>query len=369
MADLIQRLRKRSVQGLFIFAFWTFLGLSFAGQFFIASSQLNRPVSWQQALSHSLADWYVFALLSILPIFLGRRYGFGERSWWRHILLHAGASLLFSLAYVTVRTLAAMILAGLPPPNSFVGTFRPLLFKTWHFNMLIYWVILTAYHALDFYGKYEERHNRSLQLEKSLTEARLQALQMQLNPHFLYNTLHAISALMYRDVDAADRMISQLSDLLRYALASTSQQEVPLQQELAFLKNYLKIEQTRFGDRLQTRFEIEPGTEDLLVPTLILQPIVENSIRHGIERHPGPGSILVRATRTGDRLTLITRDSGPGANHLPFRKGVGLTNTTERLEQLHPHDHTFTMEKSADSGLEVRLTLPCRRVAPTQANR
>jgi len=220
-----QRVRERAVQGLFIFAFWTFLGLSFAGQFFIASSQLNRPVSWQQALFHSLADWYVFALLSVFPIFLARRYGFGERRWWKHLALHAGASVLFSLGYVVVRTGVAMLLARtVAEPATFTDTFRPLLFKTWHFNMLIYWVILTAFHALDFYRKYQERHTRSLQLENSLTEARLQALQMQLNPHFLYNTLHAISSLMYRDVDAADRMIAQLSDLLRYALESTSQQ-------------------------------------------------------------------------------------------------------------------------------------------------
>ena len=360
----LQRIRERAVQGLFVFAFWTFLGLSFAGQFFIASSQLNRPVSWQQALSHSLADWYVFALLSALPVLLSRRYGFGERGWWRHLMLHAGAGLVFSLAYVGLRTGVAMVLGELPAQATFRDTFRPLLFKTWHFNILIYWVILTACHALAFYRKYQERHNKSLQLARSLTEARLQALQMQLNPHFLYNTLHAISALIYRDRDEADRMICQLSDLLRYALDSTSRQEVPLREELEFLKNYLKIEQTRFGDRLRMDYEIGPGTEELLVPNLSLQPLVENSIRHGIEPHPGPGSILIRAAASEGTLTLSTRDSGPGASHLPFKNGVGLTNTEERLRQLYGSEHTLTMGADDRGGFEVRLTLPIRRVAP-----
>jgi len=358
---LSKRIRERTIQGLFIFAFWTFLGLSFAGQFFIASSQLNRPVSWQQALFHSLADWYVFALLSVFPILLARRYGFGEQRWWRQLILHAGAGFLFSLGYVVVRTLAAMALAGLTSQSttSFSDTFRPLLFKTWHFNLLIYWVILTAFHALDFYRKYQERHSRSLQLEKNLTEARLQALQMQLNPHFLYNTLHAISSLMYRDTDAADRMIAQLSDLLRYALESTSQQEVPLREELGFLKNYLKIEQTRFGDRLRIEFAIEPNSEDLLVPTLILQPLVENAIRYGIEPHASPGSILIQAQPQGDTLMLRVQDSGHGPVQLPFKEGVGLTNTRERLEQLYGPNHTFTLEQGESGGLEARLTLPC----------
>jgi len=370
VASLIQRMRERAVEGLFIFAFWTFLGLSFAGQFFIASSQLNRPVSWQQALFHSLTDWYVFALLSVFPIVLARRYGFGHRHWWRHIVLHAGASVIFSLSYVVVRTAAALLLAMLASqPASFAETFRPLLFKTWHFNLLIYWVILTAYHALDFYRKYQERHSRSLQLEKSLVEARLQALQMQFNPHFLYNTLHAISSLMYRDVEAADRMIAQLSDLLRYALDSTSQQEVPLRRDLEFLSNYLKIEQTRFGDRLQIEMEIQPETEELLVPTLILQPLIENAIRHGIEPHARPGSIRIRTERAGDTLTLRVQDSGLGPAQLPFKDGVGLSNTRARLEQLYGPAHTFSLAPGQNGGLEARLTLPCRKVAQSQSSR
>jgi LytS/YehU family sensor histidine kinase len=191
---------------------------------------------------------------------------------------------------------------------------------------------------------------------------------MQLNPHFLYNTLHAISSLMYRDVDAADRTISQLSDLLRYALDSTSQQEVPLRQELEFLKNYLKIEQTRFGERLNIEFEIEPRAEELLVPTLILQPLVENAIRYGIEPHAGPGSILIRAEDNGETLNLLVRDSGRNPVRLPFEEGVGLTNTRERLEQLHGRNHAFVLEPGRNGGLEARLTLPRRKVAPAEAN-
>lgn len=358
--------KRRTAQGLLIFAFWTFLGLSFAGQFFIASSQLNRPISWRQALFHSLTDWYVFAILSVLPIALAQRYGFGERRWWRHFTLHAGASVLFSLAYVLVRTLVAKALPGpLPQPSSFLEMFRLLLFKTWHFNVLIYWVILTVFHALDFYRKYQERHTRSLQLEKSLTEARLQALQMQINPHFLYNTLHAISSLMYQNLDAADRMITQLSHLLRYTLESTLQQEVPLSRELDFLRSYLRIEQARFGTRLTIDFETAPGTTELLVPTLILQPLVENAVRYGVEPFADPGRILVQSTLQNSTLTLSVRDSGRGPFRLPFREGVGLSNTRARLEQLYGEDQTFLMRPWPEGGLEAVITLPARAVAIT----
>jgi two-component system, LytTR family, sensor kinase len=365
---MINLARHRGAQFLLIFAFWTFLGMSFAGQFFIASSQLNRPVSWQQALFYSLVDWYVFALLSIFPIKLARYFGFEEGRWWRNLTLHVSASLLFSLGYVTLRTLVAQGLGWITgQPAGFVATFRPLLFKTWHFNLLIYWVILTVYHALDFYRKYQERHSRSLQLENSLVEARLLALQMQLNPHFLYNTLHAISSLMYRDVEAADRMISRLSHLLRYALESTAQQEVPLGQELGFLRGYLEIEQARFGDRLQVDLKIEPGTENLLVPNLILQPLVENAIRYGIEPHPGPGRIFIQAGRNHETLTLRVRDSGHAVVPGPIKEGVGLSNTRARLRQLYGDRHSFLVKPDSRGGLEAVITLPCRAVVAESA--
>ena len=180
-----------------IFGFWTLIGLSFAGQFFISSSQLGRPVSWQQALSHSLADWYVFALLSVLPVRLTRRFGLDGPDWGKRFAIHFAASAVFSVLFVALRGVVAMWQADWAgQPIGYPATFEALLIKTWHFNLMIYWVILSVAHAIEFYRRFQERAARTAELERRLVEARLQALQMQLNPHFLFNTLHAISALM-----------------------------------------------------------------------------------------------------------------------------------------------------------------------------
>jgi LytS/YehU family sensor histidine kinase len=170
--------------------------------------------------------------------------------------------------------------------STFAEAFQPLIVKTWHYNLLIYWVILAVTQAFDFYRKYRARERQATQLEQHLTEAKLQALQMQLNPHFLFNTLNSIAALMHQNVDAAERMITRLSDLLRAALESSNSQEVDLRHELAMLSTYLEIERVRFGDRLQVNLEIAPEALDAQVPNLVLQPLVENAIRHGIEPAP-----------------------------------------------------------------------------------
>src|SRR5882672_7930082 len=306
------------------FGFWTLLGLSFASQFYISSAKAGLEVSWRQAVNYALGDWYVFALLSVPVIHLARRFRFEGRAWTRSLPTHLIASVLFSLAYMVLRALVGQWQSH----AAFADVFKPLLVKTWHFNLLIYWVIVADSHAFDYYRRYRERELRALELEKRLAQAKLQALQMQLNPHFLFNTLHAISSLMHRDVEVADRMITRLSDLLRYALESTDAQEVPLRQELDFLRRYLEIEQTRFGDRLAVRLEIAPETLDALVPNLLLQPLVENAIRHGIEPRAKPGRIELRARCENGQLKLEVRDNGVGLS--PDRKleeGVGLSNT------------------------------------------
>src|SRR5918993_4754638 len=177
------------------------------------------------------------------------------------------------------------------------------------------------------------RELNAAQLETRLVEARLHTLQRQLQPHFLFNTLNTISALMHRNVDAADNMIARLSDLLRISLHNVGIQEVTLKEELDFLSKYLEIEQTRFRDRLTVVFDVQPGTLDALVPNLVLQPLVENAIKHGIGPRPSPGTITIRARLTGERLELIVQDNGVGmstARLSDFNRGVGLSNTRAR---------------------------------------
>jgi sensor histidine kinase YesM len=238
---------------------------------------------------------------------------------------------------------------------------------TFFFNLLIYWVIVSVSHAVGFYRKLNERELRTAELEQRLTQARLKALQMQLNPHFLFNTLHTISALVHQDVEVADQTIARLADLLRYALESTDEQEVSLAQELCFLQRYVEIEQTRFGDRLSFKTEIAPDVLEARVPNLVLQPLVENAIQHGIEPHIRPGEVLLTASRINGELHLSVQDNGGG---LPsgqlHREGVGLSNTRIRLEHLYGGAQRFTLDNRAAGGLVVHIRIPFREHDPLE---
>jgi len=239
--------------------------------------------------------------------------------------------------------------------------FKPLLVKTWHFNLLIYWVIVAVSHAFDYYRKYRERELRASELEKHLAQAKLQALQMQLNPHFLFNTLHSISSLMHKDVEAADRMIARLSDLLRAALEGAGTQQVTLRQELDLLQLYLAIEQVRFGSRLTVKMNIAPDTLGAQVPNLILQPLVENAIRHGIEPRARLGCIELQAHRQDGALALVVSDDGAGlGENGRIKEGVGLSNTRARLRELYGTAHRFELLRGQEGGVRVELSIPFR---------
>jgi LytS/YehU family sensor histidine kinase len=245
-----------------------------------------------------------------------------------------------------------------PGTGVFAAAFSHALVATFVYNVLVYCVIGSLSHTIEYYLKYQERELKAAELEKSLTAAKLQALQMQLTPHFLFNTLHAISSLVHKDAEAADRMISRLSDLLRYTLESTTAHEVPLQQELDILDRYLEIEQTRFGSRLTVVKQIAPDTLPVLVPNLVLQPIVENAIKHGIEPHAKPGLIHLSANRKDNSLLLEVRDNGKGLKEGPQRERIGIANTRARLEQLYPSNHQFELINAPEGGFTVRLTIP-----------
>ncbi|MGH9935785.1 MAG: sensor histidine kinase, partial [Blastocatellia bacterium] len=202
---------------------------------------------------------------------------------------------------------------------------------------------------------------KAAQLEASLTQAQLDALRMQIHPHFLFNTLNTVSVLMRNDAEAANRVLVRLSELLRLTLDKAGRHQAPLQEELEFLDLYLEIERTRFQDRLSVRTDIDPATLDALAPTLILQPLVENAIRHGIAPYVKQGLIEIRARRQGRQLELQVRDSGPGLSN--FRRtataqGIGLANTRSRLEQLYRGEHQFTLDDATGGGLLVTIRLP-----------
>jgi len=341
-------------------AFWTLVGVAFASQFYLSSTLLGRSVTWGQAIGYSLGDWYVWAFLSIPVVWLARRYPPEGAQPWRTAAIHLAAALVCSLVYVVLRSLVGVVHSRLLDETvTFAEVFRPLLVKTYPFNLLVYGVIITISHALEYYRKYHERTVHALELEKHLTDARLQALLRQLQPHFLFNTLNGIASLMHSDVHAADKMLVRLSELLRLTMHHPGQPLTRLREEIAFIEKYLEIERIRFRDRLTVEINVAPDTLELDVPSLIIQPLVENAIRHGIEPQARPGRITVEARREGAALVLLVRDNGAGQPAGGFtREGIGLANTRGRLRELYGDRYRFELANHPAGGLEVRLTIP-----------
>ncbi|MGE3311418.1 MAG: sensor histidine kinase [Limisphaerales bacterium] len=342
---------------------WTMLALLFAGQYYAASAMQGRPVLWSHAVTYALADWYVFGLLAPPVAWLGRQVRLEWPLRARHLLIHLLACGAFMMAYLLIRAGVAVVqLRWAGGSVAFADVFEPLLVKTLPHSLLVYWAVVVVQHVVAFQRRAQERERRAAELEQRLTAARLQALQMQLNPHFLFNTLNAVASLMHSDVEAADRVLIRLSELLRRALDTRDRQEVPLREELEFLDRYLEIEQTRFGNRLRVEREIDGSLLDQLVPNLVLQPLVENAIKHGIEPQRRPGTIWLGVGRDATDLVLRVRDNGAGLKApRPGRAGhgIGLGNTRRRLEQLYGKQQELTIREVEGGGTEVIVRLPC----------
>lgn len=316
-------------------------------------------------LALNLTYWYAWAALVPGMLWLARRYRFERHTWRKAAAVHAVGVVVFTLVHALLtasgREPLVIVLNMRGGRWTWWSEFQQLFFLNFDWEMMTYWAVVGLSHALDYHRVAQERALVAAQLQMRLAEAQLQALQRQLHPHFLFNTLHTISALMHRDTEAADAMLARLSDLLRLTLERIGVQEIPLKEELEFLEKYLEIEQARFGDRLTIQMEIEPEALDVCVPNLILQPLVENAIRHGIAPRVGGGRLQLVARRTGDRLWMMVRDNGPGlsqANLEAFNQGVGLTNTRSRLEHLYPGEHRFEFHQPSDGGLAVTIEIP-----------
>jgi signal transduction histidine kinase len=341
-------------------ALWSLVGLAIASEIYLSSNFLGRSITWGEAISDSLEDWYVYGVLSIAVVWLARRYPPERGSRWVTAAIHLGAALAFSLVYIIVRTLvgeADGLIAG--EPASFAEIFQPLLVRTFPFNLLVYGVILTVSHALDYYRKYHERTVQTLELEKHLTEAKLQALLHQLKPHFLFNTLNGIASLMHTDVDDADRMLVRLSELLRITMSHTGAPQTSLREEITFIERYLDIEKIRFRNRLEVVISIDEDAIEAQVPSLILQPMVENAMHHGIEPQSRKGKIEISGARSAENLVLKIRDNGAGipAEGLK-REGIGVANTRARLAELYGARQKFEMANQREGGLCVTITIP-----------
>ncbi len=311
--------------------------------------------------------WVAWLVCAPFTIWIALKYPIDHARRLRSIVIHL-------VACVLVVTVNQIVFRQFDPPQQLLEAMResgrldqraqsgPPMARA-PVDMLFYVVILSICQAVQASGRARERERRALEAEAHLAQARLQSLQMQLNPHFLFNALNAITAFVHSDPDASESMLTDLSELLRASLASAEEVEIPLRKELEFLDHYLAIEQTRFGDRLKVEKEINASLLDVLVPTLILQPLVENAVRHGIEPLREGGLISLRAQRDGDALCLTIRDNGVGFLSRANCKGVGLTNTQARLIQLYPDSHTFDVRREETSGCVATIRLPLNRAA------
>ncbi|HVE57337.1 MAG TPA: histidine kinase [Pyrinomonadaceae bacterium] len=361
------RLNRRWVKWLIIFSIWTLCGFFLTSQVAFQNLLSKNPISFWRILSWQLFSGYVWFLLTPLILWLGRRFPFEKGGWKVSLPAHLIISFVIALAQQAVDAYVLPKLGYLRSYqlDSFWETYKIFLLVNLHFGVAIYWAVLSIYQAVRYYRKYRERELATSKLEARLAQSRLQVLKMQLHPHFLFNTLNAISELIYKDRESAERMIGDLSDLLRLSFENLEVQEISLKQELEFLRKYLEIEQMRFHDRLIVEMEISPDTLDASVPNMILQPLVENAIKHGIAPRSTGGKIEIGAHRSNGSLELSVSDNGIG---VPFNdlenlsEGVGISNTRRRLRHLYGEKHTFNLANAEKSGLRVNLTIPFKEL-------
>lgn len=302
----------------------------------------------------------------------------------RGVVLRNGAGAISFPVDSNAFAIRAGIPAGLPPPTNglrviFGSSFRSsrwtrflhLAMMRTQFTIPIYWCIVCICWAVGHFQEAGERERRTLELEARLTQANLQALKMQLQPHFLFNTLNAISSLIHESPKAADDMIGSLSQFLRTTLELSAKNEISLRAELDFLARYTEIQRTRFGERLKIQNDIEPGVLDALVPPLILQPLVENAIRHGIESRECGGTVTIRASKKDTTLLLEISDDGEGFSGgqlLRPANGVGLSNTGARLQALYGERHQLALTANQPNGASVKIEVPFRLPQPNSRN-
>jgi len=322
---------------------------------------------WHMELRVYLAQFWGWCLVTPLIVLVDRRLPIPGRELGRRFSAHVLASLVFTEVYFYIFTVIRALL-GVTPWSSLrlSQLLSPSIIGWQLWSWLIYWVIVGGLLAYRYYERYLNSELRLERLEHSYSEARLNALRMQLDPHFLFNALNTISSHVERDPKLTRRMIEHLGDLLRMSLESKDRQEVPLIEEIAFLEHYLEIQKIRFGDQLRVVMDVGPDVRYAAVPAMVIQPLVENAIRHGISRRASGGTVTVRAVADGERLEIRVTDDGVGLPlgwTLEGSEGLGLSITRQRIAGIHPNGASrFAVRNRAESGTEVEISLPLRLV-------
>ena len=355
--------RRRAV--LLAFGFWTLLASSYALSGGLSSISEGNDPGWTRSLVWNFANFYPWMALVPLVGWLGRRGAGAGTGWNRFLALHVPASVVIALAQTLLHLTVFWYACGpgRMPVATLAGFVRMQFAYTYHLALLTYWVILVVLRGLESRRRLRDERLRSAQLETQLAQSQLQALRMQLQPHFLFNTLNAISALALAEPLRARLMIARLSDFLRMTLEQRHAQQVPLAREMEFLRCYLDIQQVRFQDRLSTRLDLAPDTLQAAVPSMILQPLVENALRHGLLATAEPGCLHIASRRDGDLLHLCVDDDGLGLPPDGLLEGVGLGNTRARLEVLFGAAASLQLSGRHEGGTRVELRFPYREHA------
>lgn len=337
------------------------LTLVAASQSYFTGVMEGRPPAAWRAVVPAFVTWFFWVAISPAMFVLVRRVPLRRERWGRAVLVHGAIAVALAFAHgalvVLVNRAVYLPTAEQPvPPFSYwYGRFMLFQFQV---ELFTYLGVLGIVFAVDYYLRYRRSQVRAADLTAQLSSAHLAALKAQLHPHFLFNTLNAITVLIRDDSERAMRTMAQLGDFLRLTLADPDTQEVELHEELEFLKLYLEIEQTRFPDRLSVRFDVDDAVRNALVPHFVLQPLVENAVRYGVAPHERPGRIVISARRDGDVTTLAVWNDG--SRLLPPEErvaGIGLNATTRRLDALYPGAASLALDEEG-GGVVARVTLP-----------
>ena len=352
--------------GLFIYA------LLSEGSGFITIRDYSSHLA-DQLYFLGLQIWLPWVILSPLLVLFARRFPINPDNWLQLTLVHIFLFLGLSLLHVSAVSYHYHFFGDM---NAIMATYQPwqhighFLFgdDIFLYNAIIYTIFMASFNLQNFYSIAQQRELESSQLNEKLAESKLQALRMQINPHFLFNTLNVISVLVMKQDNAkAGEMIERLSVFFRQTLEESSEQYLPLQQELDVIDQYLAIEELRFGDRLQIRRNFDPEALSALVPALILQPLVENAIRHGLGEKLDAGVLSLECKRVADRLLIRIIDDGVGCSfstNTGFTPGIGLSNVQQRLQQMYGNDHVFNLSGETGQGVTVSIEIPFTRQDP-----
>jgi len=342
-----------------IFGAWAVYGVVMTGNRLAIMAEVGQAEPLRHVLLWTFAGALVWALLTIVVFAVSRRFPLDRRPRALSIVVHTLASPVVATTEVFCSLAIGLFAGWISPDASFMVTF----WTGFPFNIVVYWLLAGVAHGFTFYRRYRQRDIEADRLAARLTRAELDLLKSQLQPHFLFNTLTAISALMHRDVKAADRMIARLSELLRAALDHGAEEEVSLQDELAFLDAYVEIEQARLGTRLTVELDVQTNVLDARVPHMILQPLVENAIQHGVATRVAPGTVTISARGRRGMLDIEIRDDGPGVPPgTPVLDGVGLANTRARLDKMYGDRYSFEPGNAPGGGFRVALAIPFRAI-------